>query len=216
VRAAVEEYDFVVACHETWRLAAHDKALHARIGHSFAGNTFLMVRSVLRREMLLALSRLWDTDSRALGMSSIADDLSEPIVMNALWPSSVTHTEPRRMATKAVQLIRKYQKGGANHATLRTLTKIRNQHLAHHQIKRSPIVVGTVEEEALGNEIAVLYDDMATLISLLEHVVERTAYNPKDTAEVYTFYAKFFWEAVRGERTPRHPNSQQPAGTDIP
>jgi hypothetical protein len=50
-----------------------------------------------------------------------------------------------------------------------------------------------------------LYVDSARLISLLEQVVERTAYNPKETAGIYAFYAKFFWEAVTDERNEGHP-----------
>jgi hypothetical protein len=37
VKAAVQEYDTVVQFHESWRIAAHDKALHVRVSHSFAG-----------------------------------------------------------------------------------------------------------------------------------------------------------------------------------
>jgi hypothetical protein len=62
-----------------------------------------------------------------------------------------------------------------------------------------------VEEEKIEKETETLYADSAKLISLLEHVVERTAYDPKDTAGVYEFYAKFFWEAVTGERNEGHP-----------
>jgi hypothetical protein len=203
VQAAVEEYDSVVAYHETWRFASRDKPLHERVSHSFAGRTFLVVRSALRREMLLALSRLWDTRTEAIKMSSIADELGKPAIVDSLWPNSAVYAGPRQMAAEAVNLIRKYEKGGPSYATLKRLRKLRNQHLAHRQINRAPI--GTVEEDILEKEIDALYEDSARLISLLEHVVEKTAYNPKDTAGVYTFYAQFFWEAVRGERTAGHP-----------
>ena len=62
-----------------------------------------------------------------------------------------------------------------------------------------------MEEEEIEKHTEDLYADFAKLISLLEHVVERTAYNPKETAGVYDFYAKFFWEAVTGERNEDHP-----------
>jgi hypothetical protein len=71
VQAAVREYDSVVAYHETWRFASRDKSLHERMSHSFAGKAFLVVRSALRREMLLGLSRLWDTQRGAGAVRSV-------------------------------------------------------------------------------------------------------------------------------------------------
>ena len=40
-----QDRDTVVQFHESWRIAAHDKALHGRFSHSFAGQTFLIVRA---------------------------------------------------------------------------------------------------------------------------------------------------------------------------
>jgi hypothetical protein len=54
-------YTMAVAFHEVWKPTAYDKALHERMGRSYAGQSFLIVRSALRREMLLALMRIWDT-----------------------------------------------------------------------------------------------------------------------------------------------------------
>jgi hypothetical protein len=62
-----------------------------------------------------------------------------------------------------------------------------------------------VEEEEIEKYAENLYVDSAKLIGLLEHVVERTAYDPKETAGIYEYYAKFFWEAVTSERNEGHP-----------
>ena len=203
VKAAVQEYDTVVQFHELWRIAAHDKALHGRVSHSYAGQTFLVVRRALRREMLLGLSRLWDHRTEAIKIISIADDLENPTILDLLWPNTPVYAEVRGQAAKAAALIRLYEKGGSSHSVLSRLRKLRNQHLAHHQIAANPI--GVVEEEKIEKDMEALYADLAKLISLLEHVVERTAYDPKETAGVYEFYAKFFWEAVTGERNEGHP-----------
>ena len=64
VTAAHEEFDMAVTFHEAWKPAAYDSDLHVRMGASYASHTFLTVRTALRREMLLALMRLWDNDSR--------------------------------------------------------------------------------------------------------------------------------------------------------
>ena len=119
-------------------------------------------------------------------------------------PNTPIYAEARGQAAEAAALIRSYEKGGSSHSTLSRLRKLRNQHLAHHQIGAKPI--GVVEEEEIEKHTTdSLYADSAKLISLLEHVVERTAYDPKETAGVYEFYAKFFWEAVTGERNEGHP-----------
>ena len=80
VSAAQQEFDIAIKLHETWKPAAYDQDLHERMGDSFASQTFLVVRMALRREMLLALMRLWDRDSRAVRMKlSIADVSPRPI-----------------------------------------------------------------------------------------------------------------------------------------
>jgi len=198
VKAAVREYDTVVQFHESWRIAAHDKALHMRVSHSFSGQTFLTVRRALRREMLLGLSRLWDKQNGTIKIISIAEDLENPTTLDALWPNTPIYAEVRAQATEAAALIRRYEVGGSSHSTLKKLRTLRNQHLAHHQITAAQI--GVVEEEKIEKDTENLYADSAKLITLLEHVVERTVYDPKGTAGVYEFYAKFFWEPVTGER----------------
>jgi hypothetical protein len=207
VKAAVQEFDAVVQFHESWRIAAHDKALHERLSHSFAGQTFLIVRGALRREMLLGLSRLWDHRTEAIKIVSIADDLENPTILDSLLPNTPIYAEARGQAAEAAALIRRYEKGGSSHSMLSRLRRLRHQHLAHHQIAAKPI--GVVEEEKIEKDTETLYADSAKLISLLEHVVERTAYDPKETAGVYEFYAKFFWEAVSGERNEGHPRHQR-------
>jgi hypothetical protein len=101
VKAAVQEYDTVVQFHESWRIAAHDKALHVRVSHSFAGQTFLIIRRALRREMLLGLSRLWDHRTEAIKIISIADALETPTILNSLLPNTPIYAEARGQAVKA-------------------------------------------------------------------------------------------------------------------
>jgi hypothetical protein len=54
------------------------------MGASYATNAFFVLRAALRREMLLALMRLWDKDARAVGMDSIAATLGDKCVIDAL------------------------------------------------------------------------------------------------------------------------------------
>lgn len=245
VHAARDEFDFLIACHEAWKPAAYDSALHKRVSHSYAGQTFLVVRSVLRREVLLGLTRLWDDDDRrALRMRFIADCLSRPAVIQKLadkcaaqWGhihdldlSEIPESERaevieaakrsevafgrqmaeelRKRAEIAVDIIRKYDQGGSCHSTLKKLRNLRNERLAHRQVKPTPVEVRGAD--ATDEEIESFYRDMSELIKLLLSVVLRTSYNTADTAGVFQHYAKFFWASVRGERTEGHPTYRPP------
>lgn len=91
VDTASEEMSQAVMVHEAWKPAAYDTELHERLGTSFATNTFLLIRSVLRREMLLAMMRIWDNDGRAVGMSSIKNTLEDKRVVEALVEECESH-----------------------------------------------------------------------------------------------------------------------------
>src|SRR5207302_7152020 len=84
VKAADEEFHIALAFHEAWKPAAYDTALHERIGRSYAAHTFRVIAAALRREMLLALMRLWDKHSGALRMKSVGDALRKPRIIDAL------------------------------------------------------------------------------------------------------------------------------------
>jgi len=89
VIAAREEFDLAVTFHEAWKPAAYDGQLHTRMGPSYASNTFLTIRQALRREMLLALMRLWDNDKRLVSMISIYNILNDKRVIDALTADRV-------------------------------------------------------------------------------------------------------------------------------
>jgi len=84
VKAADEEFHIALAFHEAWKPTAYDKALQDRIGQSYAANTFRVIAAALRREMLLALVRLWDKNRQALRMDRVGEILGKPCVIDAL------------------------------------------------------------------------------------------------------------------------------------
>lgn len=84
VRAADEEFRLTQRLHETWKPAAFDDDLHKRMGQSFASNTFLTIRTSLRREMLMSLMRIWDRDKSTVAMFQMVDKLSGDGVVDAL------------------------------------------------------------------------------------------------------------------------------------
>jgi hypothetical protein len=84
VQVAREEFDQASAYHEAWKPAAYDKEVHDLIGKSRATNTFLIIRQALRREMLMALMRIWDDDKRTPSLTKIANILDDKRVLDAL------------------------------------------------------------------------------------------------------------------------------------
>jgi hypothetical protein len=218
VKAAQQEFDMAITFHETWRPLAYDKDLHKRMGDSFATHTFLVVRLALRREMLLALMRLWDRDERNVGMElSIADLLRDRSVVHALavdrvarmgmadWEDEMRSDLSQR-ASEAIALVEKYSEAGSHYTTLQKLRRLRNQRLAHRPVKE----VAATGLAPTDEEIESFYQDNSKLVGLLLSLVSGVAYDPNDTAEAYRFYAKFFWAGVRGERTEGHPNYRAP------
>jgi hypothetical protein len=220
VEAAKQEFDMAVTFHETWKPLAYDKDLHKRMGDSFATQTFLVVRLALRREMLLALMRLWDKDERNVGMElSIANVLRDQSVVHALavgraarigadWEDQM-RSDLNRQASEAIGLVEKYSEAGSHDATLQKLRRLRNQRLAHRPVKE----VAATGLDPTDEEIESFYQDNSKLVGLLLSLVAGVAYDPNDTAEVARFYAKFFWAGVRGERTEGHPNYRAPPPT---
>jgi hypothetical protein len=189
------------------------------MGASYASNTFLTVRTALRREMLLALMRLWDNDPRAVSMKSIANTLQDKRVIDAFtadrvarrrladYESSSMRQALSQFADDAVALIKKYDKGGSHDGVLEKLKRLRHERLAH----RNKTTIKVAGADATDAEVESFYLDMSKLISLLLRLVEATEYDPMETVHVYQHYAKFFWAGVRGERTEGHPNFRAPS-----
>jgi AbiU2 len=245
VKAADEEFHVALAFHEAWKPAAYDQALHERIGRSYAANTFRVIAAALRREMLLALMRLWDSDPRSVRMRAVGESLQNSEVADELtadvarqWdqpidPSTVADFPKehraqmlhairrseagygREMAeiqrgriAEAISLIQKYV-DGEGEPTFRRLKRLRNKRLAHREIEaRTAASAGA--ESATDKEVEMFYQDMSQLIRLLKGAVERTSYNPDETARIHAENAALFWADVKGERTAGHPNYRQP------
>jgi hypothetical protein len=216
VSAAREEFDLAVTFHEAWKPTAYDGDLHKRIGRSYAGNTFLVVRAALRREMLLALMRLWDKSPGGIRMDSIAATLRDKRVIATLAADRATRMgvpesedqmreDLDQRACAAVELIRKYQPRGTVREKLK---RHRDERLAHRQTDSTAVA----EADATAEEIEAFYQDMSELISLLLTVAMAVSYDPKEHGLVYQHHAKFFWAGVRGERAEGHPNYRPPSG----
>lgn len=219
VKAAEDEIVMAVMFHETWKPTAYDEDLHKRMGNSFATHSFQIVRSSLRREMLMALMRLWDKNKRAIRMTTIADKLHNKEFFDALVAKRADGTglssngvnqymrdalEPKREAV--VKLVQKYSEGGSGFAVIEKLRALRHERLAHRQTMQS----SETRVDATDQEIEAFYEDNLELVSLLLSLVMATAFDLTEAAGVYRHHAKFFWANARGERTEGHPDYRAP------
>jgi hypothetical protein len=213
VTAAQQEFDMAVTFHEVWKPAACDKDLHSRMGKSYASQAFLITRTALRREMLLALTRLWDTNKQAIRMQSVAADLRDKEVIDALAADRVDRLglpeaidqmrlDLKKRAAEAIVLLNKYMEGGSHNAILKKLLALRHERLAHRQLTPAIPTGATATDE----EIEEFYQDNSTLIHVLLSLVKAMGYDPQETAGVYRHYAGLFWASARGEKTEGHPN----------
>ncbi|WP_288637878.1 hypothetical protein [uncultured Oxalobacter sp.] len=219
VKAAENEAVTAVMFHETWKPTAYDNELLERMGESFATHSFQIIRSSLRREMLLALMRLWDSNHQAIRMTKIRDELRNKEVFDALVAARVSRIginasgllkylsiklDKRRK--EVISLIEKYLEGGTGHATFLKIRALRDEHLAHRQITPSKAPLA----DASDKDIELFYEDTLEIVRLLLSLVLAVAFDLSEASKVYSHHAKFFWINARGERTEGHPNFHPP------
>lgn len=218
MQAAQEEFDLAIVFHETWKPAAYDTDLHARMGTSYATQSFRVVSTALRREMIMALMRMWDNSKKNnLRMEDIGREIAKPAVMTALVTESAARMGIRgaeadirstleMRAAEVTRIIGKYGQGGPRHSVLKKLRHLRDKRLAHHELGPVTATGPSVED----NDIEEFFQDHYALIQALVGLVNRMAYNPAETAGVFRRYADHFWAGVRGERTEGHPHFRMP------
>lgn len=219
VQAAQDEFDLAVVCHEVWKPTTYDKDLHQRMGVSYATNAFRVIVTALRREMLLALMRLWDKGKGNVRLHDIGRRLSniDGLLVDALAADRAArfndvHIEAemredmRRLAKEVTNLIKDYSKGGRNEAIIEKLRTVRHERLAHRQVEPTAATGPGLTDD----EIESFYQDNSKIIGMLLSLVSGIGYDPEETGEVFRHHASFFWAAVRGERTEGHPNYRPP------
>jgi len=218
VRAALDEVTIAVMFHETWKPTAYDADLHARMGNSHATHAFQIIRASLRREMLLALMRVWDSNKQALRMSKIVENLHDKSFFDALFqkriaevkdfPMNVRLATEKRLKSQRQAILtlgRKYQKSGSGFGTFAKLRILRDQRLAHRQISGPT----TPEFDATDDEIERFYADTLDIVTRLVALVLGAACDLEGAGGLYRHHAASFWVNARGERTEGHPTYQQ-------
>lgn len=220
---ARQEVELAVMFHETWRPAAYDTDLHTRIGTSFAAHAFQIIRLSLRRELIMALNRIWDVKQpKAIRMNLIAERLGDKNFFDALVqyraeqlglssphaPDALRNAlTPKRNQVR--QLISKYNEGGTAFEVREKLKTLRHQHLAHREVvgaQDASIELDAAHPKRVTNdEIETFYQDTLEIMRLLLSLVQGMSFDLAEASSVYKHHAKYFWASARGERTEGHP-----------
>jgi hypothetical protein len=214
VKAASVEFDKAVMFYEVWQTAMDDKDLHDRLGVSYATNAFRVVVTALRRELLLALTRIWDKPRKSVRMDQIIKKIRNRQTIDLLAQKhSTTRYEYEEVyrslnetSKKVLAIAGKYERSGPSYNVLKKLRTLRDERLAHYDVNASTVP----EKEATDKDIEEFYQDNSELVQLLLGLVTATACAPQENMEIQRFYAKLFWASVRGERTEGHPNYRHP------
>ena len=190
VKAAQEEFDMAVVFHEVWKPTAYDKRLHKRMGRSYASHAFRIVRVALRREMLLALMRLWDTHRNTVRIDQISHIAQRADVLKVLAKERAEKfneidverqilIELGQRAEQVAELVAKYSKGGSCFDTLEKLRVLRHKRFAHR------LVIDSVDlhESRMDREIELFYLDNSNIVSLLLSLVLATSYDPQEMGQ---------------------------------
>jgi hypothetical protein len=201
--------------HETWAPTVKDSSLIARMGTSYATQSFHIVAWALRRELILALMRLWDTRSDTTNLIRIRTWVSEEenyaVLLNdrAERLSAKPHTvagllrdslDPIRM--RVVEGIGHYLEGGKKWPTFKCLQILRNKRLAHRDLETPPDAVDPTDDQ-----VVQFYLDTLAVVTDLLHLVSAESFDLEgEAARVYRHHARYFWAAARGERTEGHPD----------
>lgn len=206
-------FTMAVAFHEVWKPTAYDQELHHRMGSSYAGQAFLIVRTALRREMLLALMRIWDTTNGAHSLSKIVATLRN----HGTWAALVADRADRLGFQDVEEEIakhlekewncvlgtyKKYSRGGSHYDVFLRLRNLRHGSLAHTQAPS----LDPACADPTDNEVSAFYEDTGDVAKKLMSIIAGTAVDYNDTSGVYSHYSNLFWVNARGERTPGHPN----------
>ncbi|PIF78822.1 hypothetical protein CLU95_6021 [Variovorax sp. 54] len=221
VKAAEDEIVMAAMFHETWKPAAFDEDLRARIGTSYAAHSFNIVRIALRREMILALMRVWDRSKEAVRMTAIAEKLKDERFFQDLVAKRAVRlgmaasgveallTEALDQKRQAVlSLVRKYAEGGPGHVAFKKIKALRDERLAHRQA----VDASAARDDPDDKEVEAFYVDSLSVVTFLLSLVLAKAFDLNEAGDVYRHHAKFFWAGARGERTEGHPNYRKPTG----
>jgi hypothetical protein len=216
VRNAETDFSMAVALHECWRPAAYDSELHARMSNSYAGQAFILIRVALRREMLMALMRIWRKSGGASSLHEICTALKNRKVWDELLQSRLERHELRiadsliARRQGIISLYHSYLTDQPNHPIFVRMKELRDGRLAHSSASNTK----PVDQDPGEQEVEQFFSDTSRLVADLLSLVYAEAHDYAGTANVFQHYAKLFWEGSFSERSTQHPRHRPPLSSE--
>ncbi len=214
VSAAEDELVTALRFYEAWLPAATDVALMDRLGSSYATQTFEVIRFSLQRELLLAIMRFWDKDPRAIRLTDIREKLRNKDFVSRLLDDRTLRLAMRSkgvrdrleedLVPKFAEIVRRigrYLQGGDLHENLEKMRAVRHERLAHRQVVESASGTPSLTKAVIEK----IFFDTIEIVQLLMSAINGKTFAAKDAGSIFRHNAKYFWMAVRGERTRGHP-----------
>jgi len=219
VAAAFDELLMVLAFYQAWLPAATDQKLMERLGESRAAQAFEVIRLALQREVVLGLMRLWDKNPDAVKIMSMRELLRGKDFIRRLIADRSARLNMRsthvseRLAEKLVpqykdlvRAINEYMPGRPKHDIYKRMRDIRDQRLAHRQVEGEAGGLPGV----LKHEIDTMMKDTVHIVHTLADTVGGVWFDPEQAGAMYRDNAQLFWNSVKGEKTPGHPDYSGP------
>ena len=133
--------------------------------------------------------------AKALGKKEVIDALALARVDQSSEIFGAIRADLSEKANRAIPLVDKYiNDDGAGRDVYKKLQSLRNERLAHRQVKTKARATGAT---ATDEEIEDFYQDNSKLVHILLSIFNAMAYDPEDTARVFGFYASHFWGAFQ-------------------
>lgn len=208
VEAIEQESVLLCSVHASWKPTVFDDDLFSRMGYSYSGHTFQVIRFALRREMLMGLARMWDQTERTTGLSQLARRIKKESVFQTVVDEfclarygerergrGLAYESLDKKRQDVLKVVALYEQGGPKCTVKKRILSVRNQELAHRQVDDGNRVAIFWDD----SEIEQLYLDTLYIAETLLELVLLRGFDLSGVASVYAHHARHFWDGVRGD-----------------
>jgi len=201
-KVAEEELLHVISIHANWRVATLDEDIFGQFDGTYAAHTFKAVRVALRREVIMGLSRIWDTRHDTINFLKIAQSLRDQTTHDAImlgnYRDRANDPEFRKACvTKRDEVCNTIERllARIRPEMMRRVRQIRDTHLAHRGVQErrqtAPVQGATYDDRA----VDWLYVQSIKVVELLFEVVFARGSSFATASGVDEYYARHFWRS---------------------
>ncbi|QJQ01976.1 MULTISPECIES: AbiU2 domain-containing protein [Herbaspirillum] len=212
IRAARLELPIAIAAFETWRPMVEDGSLINRVNNLNVTETFLAIRGLLWRELIMAIMRFWDDDSKTIGLPYVIawlredgakELLASDVASAAVEQMNLTVDEKNSFVENLIgvydyvdQCVAAYEKGGAYYQIYDNFRRIRHQRLAHRQIK--PNTGG--QTDSTRPELEQFYRDTLNIVKILNASLNQEEFDLEGIRYSAKCKSVNFWGSVAWQK----------------